>query len=164
MRERSRPIVAWIIRVAGIRSKDIESDLATRVKIQKLVFLMSHFIQELKGFRFNLYIYGPYSPDLAEVYYELARNGDNAIEALASKYKPLKEIENILYNLSRLDNEILELMATAYDIYLSHRNIKLIDLDEDFLVRRTKIVKPWASTITIRNAIRKLKELHIINI
>jgi len=163
----ARRIVAWIMHAAGIGAADLESreGLEARVRVQKLVFLMRRFIPALRGYKFSLYIYGPYSPDLARAYYELAERGDDYIAELASTYNPPKEAERILRQLARLDTETLELMATAYDIYSAHKGSRLWKpMRREFLVRRVLLVKPWASRKAVERAVDELARLGFIEV
>jgi uncharacterized protein YwgA len=160
-------IVAWIMRVAGIRAAELKSreGLEARVRVQKLVFLMRRFIPALRGYKFSLYIYGPYSPGLARAYYELAERGDGYIAELASTYEPPKGVERILRELARLDTETLELMATAYDIYSAHKGSRLWEpLRSEFLIKRVLLVKPWASRKAVERAIDELARLGFIEV
>jgi len=49
----------------------------TRLKIQKYVYLSRRFGLDL-GYDYSMYRYGPYSPSLADAYYELAENTEQA--------------------------------------------------------------------------------------
>jgi len=57
---------------AGFRF-DLE-DFDSRLKLQKYVFLARKFGLDL-GYKFSMYIRGPYSPDLAQDYYNLPERG-----------------------------------------------------------------------------------------
>ena len=126
---------------------------------------MRRFIPGLRGYRFSLYIYGPYSPDLARVYYELAELGDDYIAELASTYDPPRRVRDILRELVMLDTETLELMATAYDIYSAHKGSRLWEhMRREFLVRRVLLVKPWAPKRAVERAIDELARLGFIEV
>ncbi|OGC76862.1 MAG: hypothetical protein A2Z27_05950 [candidate division Zixibacteria bacterium RBG_16_50_21] len=55
------------------------SNFQDRLKLQKYIYLLQAFGLYL-GFRFNWYIYGPYSPDLARDGFELAKQYPNVPE------------------------------------------------------------------------------------
>ncbi len=48
-----------------------EEGFENRFKLQKYVFLAKYFGLDM-GYNYSMYLYGPYSPDLAEDYYALA--------------------------------------------------------------------------------------------
>ena len=65
-----------LLNLMGINPK--MKDLKERIKIQKIVYLLKSggFIDD---FRFNWYIYGPYSPDLTTTIYEVIRNPSDIV-------------------------------------------------------------------------------------
>ncbi len=65
--------VAWIIWSLGLTAGDILNDFDARLLLQKVAYIMKS--KELLDMEFNLHIHGPYSPKLADIYMELAREG-----------------------------------------------------------------------------------------
>ena len=53
--------------------KDDESGLINRLKLQKYVYLAQTSLKNNFGYEYNIYNNGPYSPELANYYYE--KNG-----------------------------------------------------------------------------------------
>jgi hypothetical protein len=55
------------------------SDFWSRFRIQKSIYLLKAMgYPGISGYRFNLYLRGPYSPDLAKDYYALEKEGKSA--------------------------------------------------------------------------------------
>ncbi len=50
--------------------KDDENGIINRLKLQKYVFLAQTSLQNNFGYEYNIYRNGPYSPQLANYYYE----------------------------------------------------------------------------------------------
>lgn len=86
----------------------------SRLRLQKYVYLVSYFNDDL-NYTYNLYIHGPYSPDLAKDYYHISE----------SECKPRDIIiDNNYYNLVRNRTAKWLEIATTYD-YIKNKNIGL---------------------------------------
>jgi uncharacterized protein YwgA len=118
----------------GVFSFDVD-DFDSKVKLQKYVYLSNYFGSNL-DYNFNLYIHGPYSPDLAKDYYYLSENKTVVVEPLVDeKFFKLIEGKTIKW---------LEI-ATTYKL-IKDKNPRE---SEDEIIRLVKIVKPFASERTI---------------
>jgi uncharacterized protein YwgA len=79
----------------------IEEDFKKRLIIQKLFYFLTKMGLDL-NIKFNFYKYGPYSPDLTDIYYSL-------IDIPQEIYKTLPNIE-----LKENEREILQQMKALY--------------------------------------------------
>ena len=85
-----------------------EKHFVNRLKLQKYAFLAKSFGMPFR-YRHNMYLYGPYSSELAADYYALAR-GERGGAAVPDRFRKgdfLKSIRN--------DPEWLEIAATIID-------------------------------------------------
>ncbi|GBE17519.1 hypothetical protein BMS3Abin16_00102 [archaeon BMS3Abin16] len=115
-----------------------------RLKLQKLVYLAE--AQGIKlgyGNSYNMYIHGPYSPNLAEDYYKI----DSV---------PHVETVNLTDEFTRLvkgkSEEWLELAATALMIRKRYPEI-----DENHIIKLVRSGKPWAEEETLRAILAELR-------
>jgi uncharacterized protein YwgA len=86
-----------------------------RFRIQKTVFLLRHMgYAPARRYSFNLYHMGPYSPDLAQAYYEL--RDDGLRKAGDAKDIPARQLETLEAALAKSD-ELLEGLTTTLDAW-----------------------------------------------
>ncbi len=158
--------VAWIIWRLRLTAGDILSDFSARLLIQKVAYIMK--TKELLDMEFNLHIHGPYSSELADIYMELAREGDEVIKRLASQYKPREDEESIVqlimeyignYNNIEHGLKVLETATTIYDIY-DYNKPKYTIKDA---IEHAAWLKPWIEDGDyINEALKLLKTLGLL--
>jgi len=92
------------------RTDNVESSFRARLRVQKAVYLLQA-LGFPTGYEFSMYIRGPYSPELANDYMELAR------EELVREYAKYAEVEEerwgpVVDKLAVEDVLVLEVVAT----------------------------------------------------
>lgn len=108
-----------------------------RVVAQKLVYLIQYGLGDNLRYPFNLYVHGPYSPQLADDLYKLG----NTRKVATVRYKS-KEMDEKFERFVRLlgnnkkNANCLELVATMIHI---HRTQKI---DESQILEKVKRLKP----------------------
>ncbi|MEM4317991.1 MAG: hypothetical protein QW776_03115 [Candidatus Nitrosocaldus sp.] len=116
-------------------TNDDDTALANRIKIQKYVYLAKYFNIDLDFdyATYNMYLHGPYSPDLAEEYYRLADEGffeskpDN-YDSIINNNTNLKIFIEFMKEDNRNDAGWLEVASTALSFAKNHTNKeKLVD-------------------------------------
>ena len=159
-------VLAKVIVLSGLSAKNILGSLSSRIRLQKIVFLLasSGLVKELAEYRFTLYVHGPYSPGLADDYYRLADKGDTYIRGLAEKVWLSREAVRVLKKLVGLDTSMLEVMATLYDIVLSYHHSRLPPRFTSFdrIYHHLRMVKPWISKEDAHRAWQLLKSLGLL--
>jgi len=119
-------------------------------RVQRAVYLLQA-LGFPTGYEFSMYIRGPYSPELANDYMELAREG------LVREYAKYAEVEEerwgpIVGMLATEDVLVLEVAATLYDL-----------LDAGWPLEEAKErvmeLKPYAAERLVEADTRLLKEL-----
>jgi len=90
-------------------------NLDIRIKLQKIIYIIQEILNYDLGLKFNLYIYGPYSPELAKLYYR-----DNLSQIIQKTDIPrnIKKIEKTIIELYKLDRRFLEILTTYHDLYI----------------------------------------------
>jgi len=125
-----------------------------RLVIQKLVYLLELSGIDL-GYRFSLYVRGPYSPDLTRDIYD----NKNNIYKLQTDYRMQENEINRLINIFNLSSNfnpsIMEIMATY--LYFS----KELGLSEKEAITNVKKIKSFYSDAKISIGISRAKELFI---
>ncbi|MEB3760394.1 MAG: hypothetical protein GSR81_06055 [Desulfurococcales archaeon] len=155
--------LAWLLKYAGVNTGELMKRFATRVRVQKLVYLLRDAVPEFRGYEFSLYIRGPYSPELADDYYKIINESIN-IDKLANSYTPPREAVALLDELVDInDLRLLELAATILDVYKAYKRNPIVELTLDRLIRHLKIIKPWANREQILRALELLRQLGFID-
>jgi uncharacterized protein YwgA len=96
--------------------KDDENGFINRLKLQKYVFLAQSSLQNNFGYEYNIYRNGPYSPELANYYYE-----ELDLNSITSNVKEKKWTENVIFTDRFLklfkdkEHDWLEVSATLID-------------------------------------------------
>jgi len=129
---------------AGFRF-DLE-DFDSRLKLQKYVFLARKFGLDL-GYKFSMYIRGPYSPDLAQDYYNLPERGADIPDSFDRK--------GFLELVKGKDGAWLEAAATILMIYEDTSDLS-------WAIERTSGLKPWISKGRIEEIARDLDNAGLI--
>lgn len=116
----------------------------TRFKIQKYAYLaklcgLNH------GHRYSMYRHGPYSPSLAQTYYNLDKAEDAT--PLPASFDSA-HFENII---KERDNQWLEIATTLLDQHRPSRT-------EQMLLEHVGVIKPWAGSKRIKDVLQDLKD------
>jgi len=115
-----------------------------RLKLQKYVFLARRYGFDL-GYSYNLYIHGPYSPDLAKDYYALS---ESPIEHNGTPLPDARFIKLI----KRKSEWWLELAATVAMVFDRYWDVK-----DEMVVKLVKDSKPFAMEDEIDKVIGALR-------
>jgi len=118
-----------------------------RLKLQKYVFLARRYGIDL-GYRFNLYIRGPYSPELANDYYSLK-------EDMPKEHVDLPE--NFFKLVKGKSERWLELAATLVMI-----KERYPDISDEEMIDLVIGNKPFATTEELKDILKKLKKHNAI--
>lgn len=122
---------------------DDDTALVNRIKIQKYVYLAKYFNINLDFdyTTYNMYLYGPYSPDLAEEYFRLAEEGffDSSPVEYGYDYNydydiNLKRFIEFMRDSNRNNADWLEVASTALEFAKHHT-------DKDTLLDHVAFVK-----------------------
>ncbi len=119
-----------------------------RLRLQKFVYLAKGFGFD-PGYSYNLYIHGPYSPELADDYYQLGEDLSGEEIDLASEFFDLVENKTERW---------LEFAATF--VMITKKNSGVSDEDKIKLVLRNK---PWANREELESVLNELKKYKLIN-
>ena len=151
--------VSWIIVEFGFTADDILSMRKyARFAVQKVAYLL-HYLG-VKGFstlEFNLYINGPYSPELADTYYALARDYPDKIYAFAREFHLEPGIRRIVEWFMKKRYWWMEIATTMLMIYSRHPGLSF-----ENLYRLVKSAKPWIDRETAYRVYRDLKRIKLI--
>ena len=119
--DRRDQVLALFLDALGIDQNDL-STFDGRKSFQKAIYLLQqHPFNWNFGFRYNLYIKGPYSPSLANAGYTLLQNHDQWAQVrqhMALRADCKRHIEAVRSQFAHpdgpLDHEMLELAATLH--------------------------------------------------
>jgi len=145
-------LLAWVMVRLGV-TDNVENNFRARLRLQKTIYLLQA-LGFPTGYEFSMYIRGPYSPELANDYMELARKG------LVHEYAKYAEVEEerwgpIVDKLAMEDVLVLEVAATLYDL-----------LDAGWPLEEAKErvmeLKPYATERLVEAGTRLLKELGLL--
>lgn len=131
---------------------ETEEHFKNRFKIQKYLFLARYFGLEV-NYSYNIYRYGPYSPELAEDYYSLARNKelyDKVDKQLPASFEKSKFLELV----KDKDTKWLEIAATLLDLKGS--------FDGEELIEHVYDIKSAFEKDFIKSVYNDLRSTHIL--
>ncbi len=155
--------VAWVIRRFGFNAEDILSPRKyARFAVQKVGYLL-HYLG-VPGFRelaFDLYINGPYSPGLADVYYELARRYPGRIRDFANKFSLNEKHLELVRWFMRKRYWWMEIATTMMMIHKRYQQDPGIDFET--LYRLVRSAKPWVDKPLAWKVYVELKNKGLIN-
>jgi uncharacterized protein YwgA len=124
----------WLARRLGISKKDVEENFEARLRLQKAVFFLKFMkIEPFTNYSFDLYLRGPYSPALADEYYELP--DDEA----QGDYSLLPDVDSLLSWFMDHDIDWLEVATSILSLW--SKGVREADEIYDVL----KLSKPWVS-------------------
>lgn len=132
--------LALVIKELEFTSQQIIDEFKTRFRIQKCIFLLQEWKNYNWRYSFNLYISGPYSPDLTEDFYDVSNNmeiyNDSDGELKDDFKSDLNEIKSLIS-----DDDKLEAIATL--LYIERRFWGDPSNKEEDTKRRFKSTKPF---------------------
>jgi hypothetical protein len=148
----SRPELTWLFaHELGLQVTDLKR-FDGRKRFQKLIYLLQHppFSRDF-GYRYNLYIHGPYSPDLAADGYEVAGAPDR-FERVTHTYRLKPQAKQAVDDLKKRfqknaawNSAFLEFCATVHFLY-HHTYVYVPARERLELVRRAATgMKPHLS-------------------
>ncbi len=122
-----------------------------RLRMQKLVYMLqlNKHLNAFLGYDFNMYLAGPYSPELADAYYYIERND---IEG-----EPIhidQEAKEYARYIDSLSSELLELIATLIELIRRYGT-----RDPDKLTWYIKGIKPHYRKKDVKRALSILERL-----
>ncbi len=145
-----------------------------RLRLQKYVFLSKKFgISGFNSYLFSEYMYGPYSPGLADDYYEMERNRmdpytefDKRFYEELNRSAEFKKFVNLVRN---KDSKWLEVAATMLDLSEAvKRDVSRGIIQEENAIAVLKDMvknrKPFASKRFIEEIYSELKHAGIVAI
>jgi len=141
--------LAWLIKLLSL--EDIASSFVSRLKIQKAVFLLKHLgVEAFNSYNFQLYLRGPYSPNLASDYYNL--QGIKAIPLDLDRQKT-----ELLKWFTSHDVEWLEVASSIIEI-----KDRYPDLKNGSLYSLLRLSKPWVTEDAFKNTLKELRKQRLI--
>jgi len=152
---RNAALLTSVLKKLGVEvnPRTIRSSFEERLYIQKLVYMLNlnpEFRRYLGFVKYSMYLYGPYSPELADVYY-------NMPETLP-RYEITISDEALEYGreIAKMSPEDLEIAATIIEILKTNPGIT-----EDIAIRRVHELKFYLgrSKAHIREIFEHIKKL-----
>jgi uncharacterized protein YwgA len=125
--------------------RDPDAGFNVRLRVQKYVYLARFFGNDM-GYRFDMYLRGPYSPELADDLHEL-----NLDPVELGKVEPARVDACFIALVRGKDERWLEAAATAMMLREDRP-----DLDERVLIGAMHELKSWASEGYVREVMREL--------
>lgn len=108
----NRKAAAWVLTRLGLRPSDIrgidDSSVEGHIRLQRVAYLLQSLGAPL-NYEFPIYIYGPYSPDLASDCTSM--DDDEAAELASNAEEEMKRFSAVVDVLRESDLESLELTA-----------------------------------------------------
>jgi len=144
----------WLVDFAGVSLEEIKAEdgLESRLKLQKAVLLLKHLgVAPFTSYDFNLYVRGPYSPDLARDYYSMEKDIAPADVKLREEEKEL-----LRWFLSH-DSDWLEIASSLIWLRKAYRKA-----GEEEMYSILKLSKPWVGREEFRKIYRELESRRVI--
>ncbi|MCR8454650.1 MAG: hypothetical protein NDP13_06660 [Crenarchaeota archaeon] len=131
---------------------NVKEEFDKRFLLQKYVFLAKYFGLDLE-YDYSLYIYGPYSRELADDYYELA-----CLETLPKTDLPSRfDAEGFIELVRGRDAMWLEVAASILTVLE-----KYPDLPEEEIYNILRMSKPWLTREYFKEVHKVLREKRLI--
>jgi uncharacterized protein YwgA len=130
---------------------DSEEHFNNRLKLQKYVFLAKYYGVDMH-YNYNMYRHGPYSPELAEDYYVLAKHSQLYDAKSKSLYIP-----DDFFNL--ISNKNVEWLEVASTLLSLHKYFA----DRESLLDRAANMKAHIPSETIDLVLTELERIKLIN-
>ena len=125
------PFIKWLEEQDMINfalvADDTDEGFSTRFRIQKYVFAAQHLGLGTK-YKYNRYLYGPYSPDLTREYYRLAEHpASYEAESGATIPEQFRQ-DDFLNTVEDRNDQWLEVAMTLVDMSPQHKSTEsLVD-------------------------------------
>ena len=148
MKDQTKRLIAYL-NLLGVK---IDSDsFASRIRAQKLAYIIQKIIDKQLYDDFNFYIKGPYSPELAREYFSSRddfANGNSDYKPINEEYEELERIKPLLGSLSLTD---LEIVASLLFLR-KERSLDENQAETELLERKPhlKIENIWKGTTIIK--------------
>jgi uncharacterized protein YwgA len=145
--------VVWLLRFLGFDRDELlrDENLRMRLKVQKAAYLLKYLnVSPFNRYDFNLYIHGPYSPELAREYYNLEIGNEIRAE------DKMPEISNEHLELLRWfidhDDRWLEIATSILIVREQYPELKYNDV---YNILRSS--KPWLTKEEYKKVYDELK-------
>jgi uncharacterized protein YwgA len=159
-REKMRKLSAFI-RMLGKRNihKFNPDDFISRLRLQKYMYLAKFFDIDL-GYKYNLYLRGPYSPTLAEDYYNLTEM-DKVADIIS-----ISNVGEFADFVRGKDHKWLEIASTI--LFIWENNMRKEWSSEDkfktFIITRTSDIKSHAGRPFVERVFRELEKAGLLKL
>jgi len=168
--DRRDQALALFVDALGIEADELQK-FDGRKTFQKAIYLLQEapFCLDL-GFRYNLYIRGPYSPQLADAGYRLLddpRSRQAVLDSkrlVASSQRAIDQLRDHFTGHDRhLDGELLELVATYH--FLTHQTYRYVDDPDEKRTKSEQWIAEHKQDLIARlpEAVARLKRLGMID-
>lgn len=148
MVKRAHIFSMYAIAFANDKILDPVTDIETSKKLQKIAYIVQEVLNVPLDIDFSMYLYGPYSPELSELYYEQ----NFLLNVIATQPPPsILKIQDKLRKLGKKDARWLETVATFYSMRKRAKD------DKDAMISVTKI-KP-VSLEDVKKYVEEAKEI-----
>jgi len=134
-----------------------------RIKLQKYVFI-AKFLGWEHGYSYNIYLKGPYSPDLTKDYYTLSGDSTSFEYGRYSDYLPELNMERFISVIDGKDTSWLEVATTMLSLYKRYHNTLGSEELKKYLLERTGSIKSNMEMGFIEDALNDLKRYELIQI
>lgn len=146
--------IRWLADFVGVSPEEVKAEdgLEARLRLQKAAFLLKHLrVPPFTSYNFNMYLRGPYSPDLAKEYYSLEESTPSACVALD------KEKEDLVRWFTSHDSRWLEVASSIISLRERYPG-----RGEGELCSILRMSKPWVTFAEFTKTCRELKERELI--
>ncbi len=144
--------LVWLVKLLGLSPSGIKDpdNLEDRLKLQKAVLLLKHLkVKSFRKYDFNMYLRGPYSPELASDYYRLEGVEPEPVEGA--------DVEIVKWFASH-DPRWLEIASSILWIKEAYPRSKPKEVYSILTLS-----KPWVGEKEFKRIFRELKEKSLIN-
>ncbi|MHA1196979.1 MAG: hypothetical protein ACTSRH_15620 [Promethearchaeota archaeon] len=152
----------------GLKEKieDLNRDFKLRLKFQKIFYFLVKLGFPIK-LQYNFYKYGPYSPDLAEIYYESMELSKENHKQYINKIEFTKEEKEKIETLKKISNawgndiEKLEYYSSVLYIY---DDMYFKDWSKELVQDKILELKPELfNKFNFENVLKELKKFNLIH-
>jgi hypothetical protein len=150
----AKPALLWLATELGIDNRELtkKENFSARMKLQKASFLLHHLdVPPFNRFRFNMYLRGPYSSELAVQYYNLNGVDPNPVLLHEDQSAILRWFAS--YGLKEME------IATSLMLIDEFNGAKRTD-DETYEI--LTVSKPWVSPEAFKRVLVGLRERKLV--
>ena len=119
----------------------------SRIRMQKLAYLLGILSGKEFTKDFSMYIRGPYSKELADYYYGNKHQSREKLPKIDSAFE--KELDRVRF-VKDLTTKQLEIMATL-------QRLREVGNDEDDAIKKILVMKPYLNIEEVMNGLNNLK-------